>query len=280
MAVSISGHRGAHLGCMNTAKLCLVTSADAGPGPFTQCIVARSRPPECICVAWTSSVRLLLQDTIPGWQCLGISRHRAGTALNGCMPDDIIRQREDSLHRPCAEHAGCPSSSYRLSMSPRRHEDTLHARLNKHLCRECMWRLAGGVHACMASPIWKAMWSAGTLTCTTLPCWSLTYSPAALSRQGTSCPCFKYMALASPACADCLMRSPFQTSPAGALTCPTLPRWSLIYVTSLCAGKGALRQQGGALTVKRRVRVIHQAAVGQHLHLVQYTLFGQRCVHL
>ena len=100
MAVSISGHRDAHLGCMNTAKLCLVTSADAGTAPpFTQCIVARSRPPECICMAWTPLSSPLLQDTIPGWQCLGISRQRAGTAFDGCLPDVIRRQREDSLQQ-------------------------------------------------------------------------------------------------------------------------------------------------------------------------------------
>ena len=116
------------------------------------------------------------------------------------------------------------------------------------------------MHACMASPIWKAIWSAGTLTCTTLPCSSLMYSPAALSGQGTSCPCFIYMALASPACVDCLMRSPFQISPPGTMTCPTLPRSlpHLHYIS--CAGQDALRGQGRALTLKRRVQISHQAA--------------------
>lgn len=264
----ISGQRDAHLGCMNTAKLCLVTSTNAGPAaPFTQCIVARSRPPECICMAWIPSLRLLLQDTTSGWQCLGIRRQRAGTALNGCMPDDVIRQREDSLQQAMRWASWVPFCLLQASMSPRRHEDTLHAGLNKHLCRECMWRLAGGVHACMASPIWKAMWSAGTLTCTTLPCWSLTYSPAALSGQGTSCPCFIYMALASPTCADRFMRSPFQTSPAGALTCPALPHWSLICVTFLCAGRDVPKRHGRALTPQQQVRFLHQAAVKHHLHL-------------
>ena len=51
----------------------------------------------------------------------------------------------------------------------------------------------------MASPIWKAMWSAGTLTCKIVPFCFLMYSPELLSGLGTSCPFLMYMALANPA---------------------------------------------------------------------------------
>ena len=51
----------------------------------------------------------------------------------------------------------------------------------------------------MASPIWKAMWSAGTQTCMTVPFRFLTYSPDVLSGFGTRCPSFIYIALDNPA---------------------------------------------------------------------------------
>jgi hypothetical protein len=176
------------------------------------------------------------------------------------VPDNTRQTERGQPPRGYVLGASLPLPGYRCPLIW--HDDMLHASLQEHISTHSTGTLAGGLHACMASPIWKAMWSAGTLTCATLLCWSLMYSPAALSGQGTSCPCFMYMALVRPACTDCIARSLMEICPPDVLTCSTLPRWSLMYVNSLCASKDTLRQQDGALTPKQAVGNLAHSSCG------------------